>query len=280
MKKTIALAGIVFLLFSCVSLFGAGKPEQNLSFSDLNPSVANTERNKIPSAKEPGVSGHWITRPSENTLIIIGVSGPQVKRDSEIAAAKEDAARKAAMYHGIRGNIEAYHSSGAIFFDFAADSKIELEYDTDYAKYIDRLTFDPERDVVITDDAVFVRFKYAAMATPVNFITSMNDDGRPNWTHNRDLPRIDGYITAVGFARNQVRLKDTIRKSSEAAVACMIEDMSTRITSSDKSGTGMGSSGQIRTKSEGKLDNFHIIEFWIDPETKYVYTLAIARQGK
>jgi len=279
MKKTIALVGIVFLFFSCASS-GTEKPEQNSSSSVSNPSVAHTEKYGIPSVKEQGASGHWITRPSENALIIIGVSNFQVKRDSEITAAKEDAARKAAMYHGIRGNIESFHSSGANFFDFAADSKIELEYDSDYAKYIDRLMFDPEHDVVVTDDAVFIRFKYAAMATPINFKTSMNDDGRPNWTYSRDMPRIDGYITAVGFARNQVRLKDTIRKSSEAAAARMIEDISTQITSSDKSGTGMGASGQIRTKSEGKLDNFHIIELWIDPKTKYVYTLAIARQGK
>jgi len=279
MKKTIALGGIVFLFFSCASS-GAGKPEQNLSSSDSNPSVVNTEKNKIPSVSEQGTSGYWITWPSENTLIIIGISNLQVKRDSEIAAAKEDAARKAAMYHGIRGRIESYHSSGVNYFDFAADSKIELDYDTDYAKYIDRLTFDPEHDVVTTNDAVFVRFKYAAAADPVDYIASINDEGRPNWTYSRDVPQINGYMTTVGFARNQVRLKDTIRKSFEAAAARMIENMSTQIISSDKSGTGKGASGQIRTKSEGKLDNFQIIEFWIDPKTGYVYTLAIAKQGK
>ena len=279
MKKTIALGGIVFLFFSCASS-GIGKSEQNLSSLDSNPSVVNTEENKTLSVKEQDTSGYWITRPSENTLIIIGVSNLQVKRDSEIAAAKEDAARKAAMYHGIRGKVESYYSSGVNYFDFAADSKIELEYDTDYAKYIDRLTFDPERDVVTTNDAVFVRFKYATAASPIDYITSMSDDGRPNWTYNRDIPQIKGYMTTIGFARNQVRLKDTIRKSSEAAVAHMIEDMSTRIISSDKSGTGKGASSQIRTKSEGKLDNFQIIELWIDPKTGYVYTLAIAKQGK
>jgi len=279
MKKTIAFGGIVFLFFSCASL-GIGKSEQNLSSSDSNSSVVNTEENKILSVKEQGASGYWITKPSENALIIIGVSNLQVKRDSEIASAKEDAARKAAMYHGILGRIESFHSSGANYFDFAADSKVELEYDTDYTKYIDRLTFDPEHDVFATDDAVFVRFKYTTTAAPVDYKTSMNDDGRPNWTHSRDIPQINGYITTVGFARNQVRLKDTIRKSSEAAVARMIEDMSTQIISSDKSGTGKGSSGQIRTKSEGKLDNFQIIEFWIDPKTGYVYTLAIAKQGR
>jgi len=269
----------VFLFFSCASS-AIEKPEQNFSSPVSTPSVVNTENFKIPSINEQCASGYWITRPSENTLIIIGVSNLQVKRDSEIAAAKEDAARKAAMYHGIRGNIESFHSSGVNYFDFAADSKVELEYDTDYAKYIDRLTFDPEHDVVATNEAVFVRFKYTTAAAPVDYITSMNDDGRPNWTYSRDVPQINGYITTVGLARNQVRLKDTIRKSSEAAVARMIEDISTQITSTDKSGTGKGGSSQIRTKSEGKLDNFQIIEFWIDPKTGYVYTLAIAKQGK
>lgn len=271
MKKAIALAGIVFLFFSCASS-GTEKSEQNFS------SVINTQTSSV---REQIASGHWITRPSENTLIIIGVSNLQLKRETEIVAAQEDAARKAAMYHGIQGRIESFHNSGTNFFDYEADSKIELEYDTDYAKYIARLTFDPERDVVATDDGVFIRFRYAtAAAAPVNFVTSVNNDGRPNWTYSRDMPRIDGYITAVGFARNQVRLKDTIRKSSEAAAARMIEDISTQITSSDKSGTGMGASGLIQTKSEGKLDSFQTVELWIDPKTGYVYTLAIAKQGK
>ncbi|MDR0455980.1 MAG: hypothetical protein LBH20_04770 [Treponema sp.] len=270
MKKAIALPGIVFLFFSCASS-GADKSQQNF------PSDTNV---KTPSVSKQGTAEHWITRPSENTLTIIGVSSLQVKRDAEIAAAKEDAAQKAAMYHGIQGSIESFHNAGVNFFDYVADSKVELEYDTDYAKYFDRLTFDPEHDVTATDEAVFVRFRYAAMAVPVDFITSMNDDGRPNWTYSRDLPRIDGYLTAVGFARNQVRLRDTIRKSTEAAVARMIEDISTRIISNDKSATGAGASAMIQTKSEGKLDNFQTIEFWIDPKTGYVYTLAIARQGK
>ena len=269
MKKTIALAGIVFLFFSCAS----------------SSSVVNAKKNTIPSMSQQAASGHWITGSSENALIIIGVSNLQVKKDDEISVAKEDAARKASMYHGVRGNIESFHNNGANFFDYIADSKVELDYDTDYAKYIDRLTFDPKIDVLRTDDTVFVRFKYAAAAAmpmpmPVDFIASVNDDGRPNWTYSRDLPRIDGYITAVGFARNQVRLRDTIRKSTEAAVARMIEDVSTQVMAADKSGTGIGSSSSIITKSNGKLDNFQIIEFWIDPKTGYVYTLAIAKQGK
>ena len=266
MLKPIIFFGCIFLFFSCAS---------------SNPQVAGkkapTQTSSV-TINDQSKSGHWVTRSSNNTLVIIGVSNPMVRRDTEITAAKEDAARKAAMYHGVHGTIESFHSAGANFFDYAADIKISLEYDTNLAAYIDRLTFDPERDVLRTDEAVFVRFAYAANVPPVDFAVPVNE-GRPNWSYSRDLPQIDGYLTAVGFARNQVRLKDTINKSSEAAIARMIEDVSTQIVASDKAGTGTGASGQIETRSEARLNNFQILEFWIDPNTKYVYTLAIAKKA-
>jgi hypothetical protein len=264
MLKPIIFLGCIFLLFSCASSSPQVGEREALSLS-----ATKSDQNKY---------GHWVTRSSNNTLVIIGVSNPMVRRDSEITAAKEDAARKAAMYHGVHGTIESFHSAGANFFDYAADLKVELEIDTNPAAYIDRLTFDPERDVVITDEAVFVRFTYAANVPPVDFAVPMSE-GRPNWSYSRDLPQIDGYLIAVGFARNQVRLKDTVNKSIDAAVARMIEDVSTQIVSSDKTGTGTGAFGQIETRSEARLNNFQILEFWIDPNTKFVYTLAIAKKA-
>ena len=233
----------------------------------------------MPSLSDQSKSGYWITRSPDNALVVIGASNHMVKRDSEIAAAKEDAAHKVAMYYGVSGTIESFYSVGANALEFFADTQMDLVYDTDVAKYIDRLTFDPERDMVVTDDGVFVRFTYAATATPINFTASLNANGRPDWTFSRDLPQFDGYITAVGMARNQVRLKDTIRKSSDAAIGWMIAHISTQISSSDKTGTGMGASNQTYSKSAGRVNNFQVIEFWIDPKSGYVYTLAIAKQN-
>ena len=268
MVKPVIFLGCTFLFFSCVSS-SPWVAEKEASVPAQTSSVAKNDQNKY---------GHWVTRSSNNTLVIIGVSNLMVRRDTEITSAKEDAARKAAMYHGVNGTIESFHKAGAIFFDYASDIKVELEYDTNLAAYIDRLMFDPERDVVITDEAVFVRFTYAADVSPVDFTASMNE-GRPSWSYSRDLPQIDGYVTAVGFARNQVRLKDTINKSIDAAVARMIEDASTQIEAADNVGTGMGASGQIETRSDARLNNFQILEFWIDPDTKFVYTLAIAKKA-
>ena len=263
----------VFFLFSCAS----SNPQK--MGQDVSDSPFNVENFTIPSISDQSKSGHWITRSPDNAMIIIGVSNHMVRRESEIAAAKEDAAHKAAMYHGVSGTIESFYSAGANALEYIADSRMELVYDTDVEKYIDRLTFDPERDVIITGEGVFVRFTYAATTIPIDFIAPVNANGRPGWTFSRDLPQFDGYITAVGLARNQVRLKDTIRKSSDAAIAWMIAHISTQISSSDRSGTGMGASNQTHSISRGKVNNFQAIEFWIDPQSGYVYTLAIAKQS-
>ncbi|MDR0473391.1 MAG: hypothetical protein LBH43_06945 [Treponema sp.] len=271
MKNITASCALVFMLFSCASPWQKTPPQ-------TSPAVKEDGGFKIPSLSRQAASGHWILRPQDNCIIIIGVSSRLIKHDSEIEAAKEDAARKAAMYHGISGSIESVHSAGAGFFDYVAETKIELDYDTGLAKYIEKLVFDPGHDVVITDEAVFVRFTYPAEAAPVDFTSALNNEGRPNWAYSRSLPQIEGYVTAVGFAINQVRLKDTVRKSTEAAVARMIEEMSTHIESTDKAGTGTGAASIIQTRSGGRLNNFQIIEFWIDPKTGYVYTLAAAKQ--
>jgi len=281
MKQIISSVGVIliFFFYSSVSLYAFGKAEAPKGKALPSDSVITVKEYKIPSITEQAAAGYWITRSSGNSLVIIGVSSLMVKQEDEIASAREDAARKAAMYHSVKGKVESIQNSGANYFDYIADSKIELDYDTDSSKYVEKLAFDPQKDVVKVNNTVFVRFTYPAESTPVNFTATLNEKGRPNWTYSRDLPQVDGYKTTVGFARNQVKLKDAIKKSSEAAAARMIEDMSMQVISSDKSATGQGSSSLIQTKSEGSINNFQIIEFWIDSETGNVYTLAIAKQG-
>jgi hypothetical protein len=201
-----------------------------------------------------------------------------VKRESEIDAAKEDAAKKVAMFYGLHGSIETTHSVGANFFDYVNDSKIDIKPNQDDAMYIDQLTLDPKKDVLIADGAVFVRFKHSTAGKSVNYTSSINVDGRPEWTFSRNLPHIDGYITAVGFAQNQMRLRDTVYKSTEAAAVRMIEDSHMEMQITDTVRTGYSSTGAIYARSEGRLNGFQVIEFWIDPKTGYVYTLAIAKK--
>jgi hypothetical protein len=268
-KAAFFMAAVVFL--SSCALLGSLSPGDSRNAGEKgNVSLSTMEGQHK--------AGYWITRPSNDALTIIGVSSPMLKRESEIDAAKEDAAKKVAMFYGLHGSIETTHNVGANFFDYVNDSKIDIKLNQDYAMYIDRLTFDPKKDVLIVDGAVFVRFKHSAAGKTINYTPAMNADGRPEWTFSRNLPQIDGYITAVGFARNQLRFKDTVYRSTEAAVVRMIEDLYMEMQISDSVGSGYGSTGAIYAKSEGRLNGFQVIEFWIDPKTNYVYTLAIAKK--
>ncbi|MCL2809370.1 MAG: hypothetical protein FWD24_04805 [Treponema sp.] len=224
-------------------------------------------------------SGYFIIRPSNNRLTVIGVSNIMTRREDEIISAREDAARKVAMYFGIHGIIESINSTGMNFFDYSHESDIELNYDNNFEKYIEQLTFDPQIDVLRTNEAVFVRFQHNTTVTSLNYrATSTN--GRPNWTRNQNMPEIAGFITSVGFSRNQRRLKDTIFRSAEDAITRMIQDMSTTVNTREVSVAEHGSSSVIHARSEGKINNFQIIEIWIDPVSRSVYSLAIARIGE
>ena len=238
---------------------------------DLNNNISQ------PSMQEQYASGYWIVRSVNNKLIVIGVSSPMTRRDSEITAAKEDAARKVAMFYGINISMEITNRTGSSFFDYMPDPNLELTYDTNPEIYIDQMTFDPQHDVLITGEAVFVRFQHDTTIMNIDYRARMIN-GRPSWTRNQDMPAFDGYITAVGFAQNQRRLKDTIFRSTENAVVRMMEDLSITVNTRETI-TGQSSSSSIQVKSEGRLNNFRVIDFWIEPGTRFVYTLAIAGEG-
>jgi len=231
------------------------------------------------SLQEQYKNGHFILRHSNNKLTVIGISNSMIRRQDEIASAKEDAARKVAMYYGIQGNIEVLNSTRGNFFDYVHDSSAELIYSTDYDQYIDKLTFDSQIDVLITNEGVFVRFQYEKTVADVNYSARIQSE-RPDWIRNQGMPAIEGYVTSVGFARNRQKLKDTVLMATEDAVERMIADLSTTVNTREISATGQGSSSFVQTKSEGKISEFRIIEMWIEPNSRSVYILAIGRGEK
>jgi len=266
----------VFLFFLPVAIFALGKKEPVLSEPVSKEAILTVEIDGTNlSLEEQYKSGYWSIRSLDNKLTVIGVSNPMLKRDSEIASAKEDAARKVAMFYGIHGKIEAINRTGYDFFDYLNNKNVNLRYDTNYETYIDQLTFDPQNDVFKTSEAIFVRFQYDIPIIDIVYKPTMID-GRPSWTRNQDVPEFDGYVTAVGFSQNQRRLKDTIFKSTEDVITRMIETSSTTVNSKTTD-DGRNSSNTIYTRSRGRLSDFIVIDFWIEPKSRSVYTLAIAR---
>ena len=258
-------------LFLCVAVF------MSACASGAVPTGNDAERFSMHGQWE---SGLFFTDSLDGGMVVVGVSSRLVRRADEIEAAKNDAALKVAMFYGMRGTVKSFHRSGAGFFDFIAEASIDLEPAvSDHARFIERLTFDPDRDVLLFDGGTLVRFRYAARVAPVTFVGTLDADGRPGWIASRNLPSVDGYMVAVGFSQNQVWLRDTVMRSTRAAAAGLIRGDVTYTATETVVVNGQALT-YIRSRSEGNLRNFRIVEFWIDPGTMSVYTLGIARLGE
>ena len=222
-------------------------------------------------------TSHIITLPEPGNLIILGVAGRQTTRERELNIAKEDAARKASMYHWVYGTSVEWQYIGPGFFDYDVGSASWLDYDEQLEAYMNRLQFDPDKDLARDRDGVtYIRFSYPAnFPGTINHRSVENPDGSPEWT-TRPPDSINGFITGVGRSGRQERFSNTVRRSYEAAVISIVSKVSTSMETSDTS-IQRQTESQIRRQSSATLSNFLVLEIWVDPQTGAVWTLAIAR---
>jgi hypothetical protein len=260
-KTGIKIVCVAFIVSGCVTSNSTGKGSSSVN----TPEKARTQN-----------TSHWITQPGQGGLTIIGVSGRQFKQETEIEIAREDAAKKAAMYHGIYATYESIQNVGGGFLDYYIESSSTVEYDQEIEKYQDKLSFNPERDIFDDEGVLFVRFTYpVAFPEKITYFSGKNPDGKPEWT-TRPPKTIGGFNVGVGFSGRQLRLSDTIIKSYEAAVIALVSRSSTAITTGAIL-AGNYSATAIHRQSAGNLKNFAVIEMWIDPASKAVWTLAVAQ---
>ena len=239
--------------------------------------MEKVEEYSLLSMHEQHSLGHWFSLPLDNMITIIGVSSRMRTREAEIIAAKEDAAHKISIFYGIEGNIETTISTGSNTMDFSHVPVTELTYDLEINKYIDNLLFDPELDVFLAGDAVFVRFKYPAQVQRLNYYPSISRR-RPVWANNREMPSFENYYVAVGYAQNQRYLRTTYFRAVQNAVVQMINNLYSSLVILEVDNQGQKAASTMHSVSTGKLNGFQVIEYWVDPQTKAVWSLAIARK--
>jgi hypothetical protein len=233
-------------------------------------------------APEPPAFNFLTTVPANNELVFLGVSALRLRRQDSINAALEDAARKVALYHGVEGHFTQQGNRGPGFFDFEAIVEKELVFDEEsYKTYITGLQYNPDTDVYESDDTIFVRTRYAGNGFAVNYRSSPSRE-KPAWI---SIPprSIEKFVTGVGYANRHRYLKDTIIKSYEAAVYAIVRNIVNTIGGSvdayKDTAHALNSAGAntaYRVSSSAVLKGFYVLEIWIDPETKAVWTLALA----
>jgi hypothetical protein len=217
--------------------------------------------------------------PLEGRLVILGVSNRRLTREGELESARDDAARKLLFYHGLAGKTRTVVSGGTGPEGMRGSTETTLE-PLDAAAFQalrESLRFDPETDVMRNGGAVFVRFSCpAAGAEILQYESAPLVNGRPPWI--RRPPVIEGHITALGFAGRQRQARETVNKSCENAAAALLAMQSALLKTLDQDSPGREAVSHIVETAEGTLSGFMVLEMWIDPATRAVWTLAAARK--
>jgi len=253
-----------------------------VSTETQNPNEPAMQEYSPPSLKEQGESGHWISRPTEGNLVIIGVSGNMSSNRLVISNALDDAAAKVSMYNGITVTYENRQNQATNFFDYENFTKITIDYDTELEHYKERLKYDPEKDVIDAINAHFIRCTYpASFSGNLQYQIGKNSNGSPRWTTNPPN-EIGGYLVGVGYAGRQSTLAKTITASCQSAAAALVIRKSSSLETYDLDAVSQNKNTSTNKntatqKSSGKLTGFLVLETWIDKDSR-VWTLAIAQK--
>ncbi|MDR2783587.1 MAG: hypothetical protein LBB48_07110 [Treponema sp.] len=236
---------------------------------------------KYPNSHE---KAFWNTSTSEGDLIIVGVGGIQMYDAGSVQKALEDAARKVALFTGLRGAAVYYENIGASFWHYSVANATKFDYNEDYLGYIEELRYDPDRDVIINERGAFVRVRYK-LPDPFHAVhpSSGDETKKPDWVVNPPLS-IAGFIAGVGYARPQMYPSATYVASYEAAIANLVSKGSNSITATNMQVEGEGYNYEdIRESTviaSAVINGFYILQVWVDPADGGVYTLAIAQSVK
>jgi hypothetical protein len=269
LKDLKALLIYALLFSSC-----AGLKDGLFVQSDLN-------RGKVSASAgaSAGSSSFWVTTPENGSLVFVGGAASRTNKEEAIRYALLDAARKASLYLEVYGKGTFVLDVGAGHFDFNTSSDLELFYDSDYEKYIEEFEFDPDTDVLAFENSVFVRVRWPApVLVGTNFVSRWSSD-RPDWILNPP-ETIDGYLAAVGRSGSHSRTYSAVIASYENAIASLLYNKYSSIDAEAGSvevGGATMAAASNKEVAEGKIVQFYILEVWIDPADRSVWTLAITK---
>jgi hypothetical protein len=225
--------------------------------------------------------------PVGNELVFIGTAGKRSNPKETLQFALEDAARRVSAYHRVYGEYALLNNIGSGLFDYAYDTYLFLTYDVEGStQYVDALKFNADIDTLEMENALFVRTTYpAALSVPVNYRPTYNTaDQKPDWVDNPPAG-IAGYEVGVGYSSRLSSFAETCTNAFHNAVFAIIRNVNSTLRSSDVLYQSTGSLFGNKTSSDnimysyGILDGFYVLDMWINPKDKSVWTLAIAKKS-
>ena len=221
--------------------------------------------------------------PDEKGLVFIGSTGRRSNPKENLQFALEDAARQVAVFHNVSGEFTVVNNTGSGAFDYVSDTSTSLDYDIEGSKqYVDSLQFNADTDTLETENAFFVRTTYrSSLPFPLMYKPVHGADLKPDWVDNPPS-EIEGYEVGVGYSGRRSSLSDTYKNSSSNAVFYIIRSINSTSESSDTMYQNTGNlfgyktSNNNTVRSYGTLSGFYVLDTWMDPKIKSVWTLAVA----
>jgi len=218
---------------------------------------------------------HWVTRPSGNTITVVGVSGRKSNRDEAINDALADAARRVSLYYGVYGEATTILMEGNNLLDYYANTSYSLDIHNAAESYIDALTFDKDKDVYEKDGAVYVRARYSGVQGVPSYKSEVSG-GKPDWVDN-NIVNIPGFLVGVGMSKNKGSPQKTYIGSYELALASLVSSLSSQLETSLVDLERRGRINQSVSRSKGTLSAVMILETWFDKKNGAVWTLLVAK---
>jgi hypothetical protein len=280
-KQYIELIGkSILALYFLISFSCAGLPSPQQQ--NTNSNIAQSAQKKYPNSHE---KVFWNTSTSGGDLVIVGVGGLQMYDTDSIQKALEDAARKVSLFAGLRGATVYYEHIGTAFWDYIVENSTKINYNEDYAGYIDQLEYDPDKDIIINEKGAFVRTRYKlSNSFHIMHPSSGSESEKPDWVDNPPST-INNFIVGVGYARPQMYVNRTYVASYEAAIAAIVSKGSSSIDSKNVQyqGSGYFDYDDVRENTvtaSAAINGFYVLQVWIDPQNGGVYTLAVAQSAE
>jgi len=239
-----------------------------------------------PAASAEATAPFFSSAPAANGLVFIGAAGKRSDPQETLQFALYDAAQRVALYTKVSGEYAVENNIGSGAFDYTGNTYTSLSYDEEGAKqYVAALQFNADTDTLEIEHTFIVRTTCPlALSVPVNYRPVYSKAGqKPDWVDNPPL-KIEGYEVGVGYSGRYSSLVDTLTHSCHNAIFSIIRNINTTSRSSNMLYQDTGSLFGYKTSSNnvtysyGTLTGYYVLDTWIDPQTKSVWTLAIARK--
>ena len=228
-----------------------------------------------------------LSLPAESGLVFIGVAGKRSHPRDTVQSALEEAARRVAVFHNVSGEYLAENNIGSGAFDYTHNTRTVLYYDREGSgRYVDLLSYNSDTDAVEIDNTLIIRTTYrAALPHPVQYHPVYKGaEKKPDWVDNPPST-IGEYEAGIGYAGRHSTIAEACVTSFSNAIFAIIRNVCIKSSNTDILYQGSGlfdykTSNNNIIYASGSLSNFYVLDTWIDPANKSVWTLAIAQKSE